>query len=78
MPVVINDIPQGSFIYLRKSNLVNDDLTLHYYNVNVEGTIAYPMDDLGNFKKLLDSSKVVYSNSDCQILQTTADYQGNQ
>ena len=75
--VIVNDVPAGSFIYLRKYNVANNELTLNYYNSHIESTVQYSVNDLGDFSEVVNSAKTVYENSDCKIIQTTIGYEGS-
>ena len=74
--VVTNNIPVGSYIYLRKYNLESNELTLLYYQQPVQGTMEFLVNSLGDFKTVIYSAKIIYQNSDCEILQTTIGYKG--
>ena len=73
--VTLDGMPIGSYIFLRKVNIDNSELTLHIYKLNEEGTVQYSINDLGNFTSIINSAKTVYENSDCKILQTTVSYE---
>jgi uncharacterized membrane protein len=75
--VVTNNVPVGSYIYLRKYNLESNELTLLYYQQPIQGTMEFPVNSLGDFKTVIYSAKIIYQNSDCEILQTTVGYDGN-
>lgn len=74
--VVINTIPSGSYIYLRKYNYNHNELTLVYYDFNVENITQYPISDLGSFAQVINSANMVYQNTDCEIIKTTINYGG--
>jgi uncharacterized membrane protein len=74
--VVTNNIPVGSCIYLRKYNLESNELTLLYYQQPVQGTMEFSVNSLGDFKTVIYTSKIIYQNTDCEILQTTIGYEG--
>ena len=76
-PIIINPLPVGSYIYLRKYNFVNDELTMVYYNFNVENITEYPINDLGSFAQVVKTAKTIYINPDCEIVQTTINYAGD-
>jgi uncharacterized membrane protein len=73
--VTLDGMTIGSYIFLRKVNIDNNELTLHIYKLNEEGTVQYSINDLGDFTQVINSSKIVYENSDCKILQTTVSYE---
>jgi len=75
-PVIVNQIPVGSYIYLRKYNFNRNELTLVYYDFNVEDITEYPINELGSFAQVVNAAKLVYQNSDCEIIQTTTNYGG--
>ena len=75
-PIITNNVPSGSYIYLRKYNLQSNELTLRYYISKYEGTMAFPMSDYKGFYNVINSAKTVYENSDCKIIQTIVDYKG--
>jgi uncharacterized membrane protein len=75
-PVIVNQIPVGSYIYLRKYNFNHNELTLVYYDFNVEDITEYPINELGSFAQVVNSAKLVYRDSDCEIIQTTTNYGG--
>jgi uncharacterized membrane protein len=75
-PIVVNKVPQGSYIYLRKFNIVHNELTIHYFHYNAEGTVPYSFDRLGEFGQVVKTAEVIYENGDCKVLRTTMDYGG--
>jgi uncharacterized membrane protein len=74
--IVTNDVPVGSYIYLREFNLESKKLTLLYYRQPIQGTMEFSINSLGDFTQVINSAKVIYQNNDCEILQTTIGYKG--
>jgi uncharacterized membrane protein len=73
-PIVTNELSQGSYIYLRKFNIEHEEMTIHYFHYNTEGTVAYSLDRLGKFGQVVETAEIVYQNSDCKVLRTTIGY----
>jgi uncharacterized membrane protein len=74
--VVKNNIKSGTYIYLRRYNIQNEQLTMHYFDYRYEYTVGFKIKDLVGFSEIIDSSKLVYQSKDCKVIQTTKDYEG--
>jgi uncharacterized membrane protein len=74
--VVASVIPAGSFIFLREYNVVNNCLSLGYVTYEIMDTKFVSINGTDSFSQVIKSSKIVFDNNGCKILETTEGYKG--
>lgn len=71
-----NIIPAGSYIFLSKFNMEYKEFYVGYTGYEMLNIKFVRFDGEDALSKVIESSKVVFDNGDCRILQTTEDYVG--
>jgi uncharacterized membrane protein len=72
--VVNNIIPIGSVIYLRRYNLINDEISLQYNSSAIWNWETIPIQSIPQMSQLINTGEVLFDNGDCRIIKTTIAY----
>jgi uncharacterized membrane protein len=72
--IVATDIPSGSDIFLRDYNIKENKLSLGWPSYQTVDIKLISIDSLGTFTSVFNSSDVIYTDGESEILNTTHNY----